>query len=36
MMSSTYLAVAAVNLGFIGLLPRIFFDSRGHRRCGTA
>lgn len=30
-MSSTYLAVAAVNLGFIGLLPRIFFDSRGHR-----
>ena len=30
-MSSQYLLLAALNLGFIGLLPRIFFDSSGHK-----
>ena len=30
-MSAVYLALAALNLGFIGLLPRIFFDSKGRR-----
>lgn len=30
-MSSQYLVLAALNLGFIGLLPRIFFDERGQK-----
>lgn len=30
-MSSQYLLLAALNLGFIGLLPRIFFDAQGHK-----
>jgi protein-S-isoprenylcysteine O-methyltransferase Ste14 len=30
-MSVTYLVLAAANLGFIGLLPRIFFDARGRK-----
>ena len=30
-MSATDLALAAVNLGLIGLLPRIFFDGRGRK-----
>ena len=29
--SFMYLMLAAVNLGFIGLLPRIFFDDRGRK-----
>lgn len=31
LLSPTYLLLAALNLGFIGLLPRIFFDSRGRK-----
>ena len=30
-MSTVYLTLAALNLGFIGLLPRIFFDSQGRK-----
>ena len=30
-MSSMYLLLAGVNLGLIGLLPRIFFDARGRK-----
>ena len=30
-MSTAYLILAALNLGYIGALPRIFFDSRGHK-----
>ena len=30
-MSSVYLVLAALNLGLIGLLPRIFFDARGRK-----
>lgn len=30
-MSSQYLVLAALNLGFIGLLPRIFFDAQGQK-----
>ena len=30
-MSTVSLALAAVNLGFIGLLPHIFFDTRGRK-----
>jgi len=30
-MSSMYVLLAAVNLGLIGLLPRIFFDPRGRK-----
>jgi len=29
--SSQYLVLAALNLGFIGLLPHIFFDERGQK-----
>ena len=30
-MSSVYLVLAAMNLGFIGALPHIFFDARGRK-----
>ena len=30
-MSTPYLVLAAMNLGLIGLLPRIFFDARGRK-----
>ena len=30
-MSTLYLILAAMNLGFIGALPRIFFDDRGRK-----
>ena len=30
-MSTVYLVLAAMNLGFIGALPRIFFDTRGRK-----
>ena len=30
-MSPVYLLLAGLNLGFIGLLPRIFFDARGRK-----
>lgn len=30
-MSAVYLALAVLNLGLIGLLPRIFFDARGRK-----
>lgn len=30
-MSSVYLVLAALNLGLIGVLPRLFFDARGRK-----